>query len=98
MLVAEDISSRCLNVASLFNGAVPLIHVQVQAYQVEDKITLVFTKALDDMQRRLVDENSDAISATIGRAYWAKEKGTPKAVALMVRLFELVKEDDPEIE
>lgn len=98
VLVAEDITSRFLNVVSLFNGALPLIAIQVQAYQVGDHITLVFTKVLDEMQRGLVDEDEDAISAPTDRAYWEKEKGTPKTVALMDRLFELVKEDDPEVE
>ncbi|NYS26903.1 hypothetical protein HUK65_18270 [Rhodobacteraceae bacterium 2376] len=96
VLIAEDITSRFLNVVSLFNGAIPLIAIQVQAYQVGDHVTLVFTKVLDEMQRGLVDEDEDAISAPTDRAYWEKEKGTPKTVALMDRLFELVKESDPE--
>ncbi len=98
VLVAEDITSRFLNVVSLFNGAVPLIAIQVQAFEVGEHITLVFTKVLDEMQRGLVDEDEDAISAPTDRAYWEKEKGTLKTVALMDRLFDLVKESDPEVE
>ena len=98
VLVVEDITSRFLNVVSLFNGAVPLIAIQVQAFEVDEHITLVFTKVLDEMQRGLVDEDEDAISAPTDRAYWEKEKGTPKTVALMDRLFELVKETDAEVE
>ena len=98
VLVVEDITSRFLNLVSLFNGAVPLIAIQVQAFEVDEHITLVFTKVLDEMQRGLVDEDEDAISAPTDRAYWEKEKGTPKTVALMDRLFELVKETDAEVE
>src|SRR6056297_2474141 len=98
VLIAEDITSRFLNVVSLFNGAVPLIAIQVQAFEVGEHVTLVFTTVLDEMQRGLVDEDEDAISAPTDRAYWEKEKGTPKTVALMDRLFELVKETDPEVE
>ena len=98
VLVAEDITSRFLNVVSLFNGAVPLIAIQVQAFEVGEHVTLVFTTVLDEMQRGLVDEDEDAISAPTDRAYWEKEKGTPKTVALMDRLFELVREEDPEVE
>jgi len=98
VLVAEDITSRFLNVVSLFNGAVPLIAIQVQAFEVGEHVTLVFTKVLDEMQRGLVDEDEDAISAPTDRAYWENEKGTPKTVALMDRLFELVKEADPEVQ
>lgn len=98
VLVAENITSRFLNVVSLFNGAFPIIAIQMQAFEVGDHLTLVFTKVLDEMQRGLVDEDEDAISAPTDRAYWEKEKGTPKTVALMDRLFDLVKEADPEIE
>jgi len=98
VLVAEDITSRFLNVVLLFNGAVPLIAIQVQAFEVGEHVTLVFTTVLDEMQRGLVDEDEDAISAPTDRAYWEKEKGTPKTVALMDRLFELVREEDPEVE
>jgi hypothetical protein len=85
VLVAEDITSRFLNVVSLFNGALPLIAIQVQAYEVGEHVTLVFTTVLDEMQRGLVDEDEDAISAPTDRAYWENEKGTPKTVALMDR-------------
>jgi hypothetical protein len=98
VLVAEDITSRFLNVVSLFNGALPLIAIQVQAYEVGEHVTLVFTTVLDEMQRGLVDEDEDAISAPTDRAYWENEKGTPKTVALMDRLFELVREDDPDVQ
>jgi hypothetical protein len=82
----------------LFNGALPLIAIQVQAYEVGEHVTLVFTTVLDEMQRGLVDEDEDAISAPTDRAYWENEKGTPKTVALMDRLFELVREDDPDVQ
>ncbi len=95
VLVAEDITSRFLNVVSLFNGALPIIAIQMQAFEVGDHITLVFTKVLDELQRGLVDEDEDAISAPTDRAYWEKDKGTPDTVALMDRMFELVKEGDP---
>lgn len=96
--VAEDITSRFLNVVSLFNGALPIIAIQMQAFKVGDHITLVFTKVLDELQRGLVDEDEDAISAPTDRACWEKDKGTPKTVALMDRMFALVKDGDPESE
>jgi hypothetical protein len=97
VLVAEDITSRFLNVVSLFNGALPIIAVQMQAFQVGDHITLVFTKVLDEMQRGLVDEDEDAISAPTDRAYW-EEKATKKTIALMDRMFEVVREGAPNCE
>jgi hypothetical protein len=97
VLVAEDITSRFLSVVSLFNGTLPIIAVQMQAFQVGDHITLVFTKVLDEMQRGLVDEDEDAISAPTDRAYW-EEKATKKTIALMNRMFEVVREGDPNCE
>jgi hypothetical protein len=44
VLVAEDITSRFLNVISLFNGTLPLIALQIQALKVGEHITLIFTK------------------------------------------------------
>ncbi|TMM50736.1 hypothetical protein [Sulfitobacter sabulilitoris] len=98
VIVAEDITSRFLNVVSLFNGALPIMAIQMQSYQVGEHITLVFTKVLDEVQRGLVDEDEDAISAPTDRAYWEKDKGTDKTVALMDRMFALVKEGDPDCE
>ena len=98
VIVAEDITSRFLNVVSLFNGALPILAIQMQAYEVGEHITLVFTKVLDEVQRGLVDEDEDAISAPTDRAYWEKDKGTDKTVALMDRMFALVKEGDPDCE
>ena len=98
VIVAEDITSRFLSVVSLFNGALPIMAIQMQAYEVGEHITLVFTKVLDEVQRGLVDEDEDAISAPTDRAYWEKDKGTDKTVALMDRIFALVKEGDPDCE
>jgi len=98
VIVAEDITSRFLNVVSLFNGALPIIAIQMQAYEIGGHMTLVFTKVLDQVERGLVDEDEDALSAPTDRAYWERQKATPKTLALMDRLFELVKEADPEVE
>lgn len=98
MIVAEDITSRSLNVISLFNGVLPIITIQLQAYEVSGHTTLVFTKVLDQVERGLVDEDEDAISAPTDRAYWETQRATPKTLALMEKVFELVQEADPEVE
>lgn len=95
VIVAENITSRFLNVVSLFNGALPIVAIQMQAFEVGEHVTLVFTKVLDEMRLGLVDEDEDAISAPTDRAYWENEKGTPKTVALMDRVFSIVKKGDP---
>jgi hypothetical protein len=68
VIIAEDITSRFLNVISLFNGFIPLIAIQVKALIVEDKISLFFTKVLDEVKFDLLDE--DAAYEPTDRNYW----------------------------
>src|SRR4051794_33369238 len=63
VLIAEDITSRFLNVVSLFNGTIPLIALQMQALRIGEHLTLIFTKVMDEMSRGLVDEDEDAEAA-----------------------------------
>src|SRR5437879_1341219 len=49
VIVAEDITSRFLNVIGLFNGFIPLIALQMSALRFGDHISLVFTKVMDAM-------------------------------------------------
>lgn len=41
VIVAEEITSRFLNVISLFNGTIPLIAIQMSAVQLGDTISLI---------------------------------------------------------
>src|SRR5215208_1983799 len=68
VLIAEDITSRFLNVISLFNGTIPLIALQVQALKVGEAITLVFTKVMDELTRGVVDEDEDADATPTDRS------------------------------
>src|ERR1700730_2883505 len=49
VIVAEEVTSRFLNVISLFNGTIPLVAIQLQAIRIQDNLSLVFTKILDEM-------------------------------------------------
>ena len=53
VLVAEDITSRFLNVVQLFNGTIPLIALQMQVLRLGERVTLVFTTVMDEMTRAL---------------------------------------------
>ena len=94
VLVAEDVTSRFLNVISLFNGTMPLIAIQMQALKVGDNMTLVFTKVMDEYSRGLVDEAEDAQAAPTDRAYWEK-RATKETVALADQMLELLRSFDP---
>lgn len=96
VLVAEDITSRFLNVISLFNGFIPLIAIQMNALKMGDNISLVFTTVLDQMTLGLVDEEEDVADVT-DRAYWEK-RGTKATVSLVDELFDIVKSFDESFE
>lgn len=97
VLIAEDVTSRFLNVVSLFNGTIPLIAIQMQAFKVGDSITLIFSIVMDELSRGLVDEDEDAEAAPTDRAYWEK-RATKATLALADQLLELVKQFDPSLE
>lgn len=71
VIIAEDITSRFLNVISLFNGFIPLIAIQVKALRFEDKISLFFTKVLDEVKFELLDE--DIHQEPTDASYWEKK-------------------------
>ena len=61
VLVAEDITSRFLNVISLFNGTVPLIAIQMQLIKVQELSTLVFTTVVNELTRGPIGEDEEAL-------------------------------------
>jgi hypothetical protein len=97
VLVAEDITSRFLNVVALFNGTIPLIALQMQALSIGEYTTLIFTKVMDELSRGLVDEDEDAATAPSDRAYWEK-KGNKATVQLADDLLAVAREIDPSLE
>jgi predicted transport protein len=94
VLVAEDVTSRFLNVISLFNGLAPFIAIQMQALKIGDAVTLVFTKVMDELSRGLIDEDEDAEAAPTDRTYW-EQKASKATVALADDLLKIVREFDP---
>ena len=69
VIVAENITSRFLNVISLFNGRMPIIAIQMKAIKIEDTISLFFTRVLDVVN--LGDEEEFEKEAT-DRGYWER--------------------------
>jgi predicted transport protein len=96
VIVAEDITSRFLNVISLFNGSIPLIVVQMNAIRFGDQISLVFTTVLDELSLGLVDEDEEVQEAT-DRAYWER-RGSKATVGMADELLEIIKSFDEDIE
>lgn len=89
VIVAEDITSRFLNVIALFNGSMPIIAIQMQAIKVGDQQTLIFTKVVDELTRGMVDEDEEADATPTDRAYWEK-KASKTTLHLVDKLLEAI--------
>ncbi len=96
VIVAEDITSRFLNVVSLFNGTIPLVAIQMSALRLDDKIGLVFTTVLDQLSLGLVDEDEETQEVT-DRAYW-ENRGSKKTVAMADELLRIGHQFDENLE
>ena len=96
IIIAEDITSRFLNVISLFNGSIPLMAIQVSAIETGEGVGLHFTKVLDVQPLGLVDEDEEVAEIT-DRDYWLK-RGSPKTVSMADKLLSFVIEFDPTAE
>lgn len=96
VIIAEEITSRFLNVISLFNGTIPLVAIKMQAVQLGSSVSLIFTTVLDQVQLGLVDED-EAVHEATDRAYW-ESRGSKATVAMADELFEIVKGLDNSLE
>jgi hypothetical protein len=87
VIVAEDITSRFLNVISLFNKSVPIIAIQLNALRVNGSLTLHAVKVLDISHTVGWEEENSA--AATDRTYWTK-KSTPKSVEFADKVLDLI--------
>ena len=90
VIVAEDITSRFLNILGLFAGTIPIIAIQLSALQVDNKIVLDFAKVIDRTALR-TDDEAEVKLATVDRDYWNK-RSTKTLVDLSDQLLEMVNE------
>lgn len=96
VIIAEDITSRFLNVINLFNGIIPIIAIQMQAYEMNDGIGLTFTKVIDELELG-EDDSGVIVKGTTTRADY--EDNVPKQSLEMVdSLFEVLKKRDSNYE
>jgi len=91
VIIAEEITSRFLNVISLFNGNIPLIAIQLTAYKNNDDYFLTFNTVLDEISLGLVDDDEDIREIT-DRNYWETQRGTPKTIKIVDEVLSIIKE------
>jgi hypothetical protein len=76
VLVAEDITTRFLNLMSLLSGSIPLVAIQLDALHVAEHIVLNFVHVLDQTDLRVDDlDDEDSGGGETDRAYWDQKAG-----------------------
>jgi hypothetical protein len=93
VIVAEDITSRFLNVMSLFSGQIPLIAIQMSLLRIGNQASLVFTKVLDEQVLR-IDDSPPTADDTFDRQFWERKAST-ESVATADKMLELAREIEP---
>ena len=84
VIIVEEITSRFMNVISLFNGSIPLIAIQVSAYKVGNDTLLTFTKVMDRISLGTDEEENFEIT---DRNYW-ENKSTTKILKTIDNIFD----------
>ena len=85
VIVAEEITGRFMNVISLFNGSIPLIALQLSAYEDGDDVSLVFTKIIDRIE--LGTEEEEELAPT-DRNYWENDRSTRNMMKIVDAIYE----------
>ena len=94
VLIAEDITSRFLNIIGLLNGFIPLIAIQLNAIKIGEQIALVFTVVLDH-RLGLAPEEEEEQEVT-DRAYWER-RSSKTTLSMADELLRLLKTLDQEL-
>ena len=95
VIIAEKINARFLNVISLFNSAIPIIAIQLNALRVGNSLLLNFTKVLDEIVLGQEDDD-DSGGQGVDRAYW-ENKGSKASVKLVDDCLAILREVQPEL-
>lgn len=92
VIVAEDITSRFLNVINLLNKSIPLVAVQIRALKVGNALTLDAVKVLDLMPLA-DDDDDDEIDAgnETDRRFWI-DRSSDEILAMCDELVGLINE------
>lgn len=87
IIIAEEITTRFNNIISLFNGNIPIIAIQMNAYKSGDDIALIFTTVLDELTLGLDDDEEE--KEVTDRNYWVN-RGSDKTVKMADSLLKII--------
>ncbi len=93
VIVAEDITTRFLNVISLMSGSIQLIAIQLDALRFNENVLLNFVQVLDLPELREDDEDDDG-GGTVNRVYW-EEKAGPTLMRMCDEVLALINKTAP---
>lgn len=76
VLIAEDITSRFLNIINLMAGNIPIVAIQLNALKVGEQLILNFTKVLDQTSLRSDDRQKVVYGGeVVSRSVWEQKVG-----------------------
>lgn len=93
VIVAEDITTRFLNIIGLFNSQIPIIAIQLNALKVDEFVVLDFVKVLDEVT---VGEDEDEGTVRKDRNYW-DSKANKENLKAIDECCEIIKGIDTEL-
>ncbi len=96
VIIAEDITTRFLNVIQLFNGYIPIIALQMNAFELQGEVGLSFTKVVDKVDMGLLEEDEE-LTEVVDRDYW-ESQGSPETLKLADAMLEIIKTFEPNFE
>jgi hypothetical protein len=82
VIVAEEITSRFFNVIRLLNRAVPIMAIQLSAFQFNNDIVLQFIRVLDTNEFNADPEEEGVPAEPVNRSFW-EAKAKPKVLAVV---------------
>ena len=93
VIIAEEITNRFLNVISLFNKALPIIAIQLDVIEIDNKILLHFTKILDLIEKD--DDEVEGNNEETNRDYWVKGS-SEKSIELIDSCMKILVDISPD--
>ncbi|MCP4710271.1 MAG: hypothetical protein GY869_16735 [Planctomycetes bacterium] len=91
VLIAEEVTTRFLNVMSLMSGTIPMMAIQLSALKVGDQLVLNFVPVLNQTALR-EDDTDNGGGKDVDRAHWEKQVGS-KVMSICDRVLTMLNEN-----
>jgi len=90
VLVAEDVTTRFINLLALFAGTIPMVVIQLNALEIGDSVLLDFVTVLDQRSLR-EDDQVESRLTKVDRNYWLT-RSSKATVELIDDLLAIINE------